>query len=74
MPKVELHRLFLDMLGALDPYLPCGRDRAIATLALKTGKNSKYIRKEVIEPLIEFGFLVEDVYTLRLTRGEEKCQ
>lgn len=56
----------------LEPLLPCPKRKAIAYLHLKTGHTTRYCREEVIEPLVEAGFLDDDGYNISLPIGSKR--
>jgi hypothetical protein len=58
----------------LEAKLPCTKKAAIAYLALKSGHTTRYIREEIIEPLIDLGSILFDGENLSLpdnSRGIE---
>jgi hypothetical protein len=50
----------------LEAILPCTKKAAIAYLALKSGHTTRYIREELIDPLIDLGSLLFDGENLSL--------
>jgi hypothetical protein len=50
----------------LEAILPCTKKAAIAYLALKSGHTTRYIREELIDPLIDLGSLVFDGESISL--------
>jgi hypothetical protein len=44
----------------LEAILPCTKKEAIAYLALKSGHTTRYVREELIDPLIDLGSLLFD--------------
>ena len=59
------------ILKYLEPLLPCPKRKAIAYLHLKTGHTTRYVREEVIEPLIDASFLLDDGVTISLPNGSK---
>jgi hypothetical protein len=58
----------------LEAKLPCTKRAAIAYLALKSGHTTRYIREELIDPLIDLGSLLFDGENISLpdnSRGIE---
>ena len=55
----------------LEPLLPCSKRKAIADLHFRTGHTTRYCREEIIEPLIDASFLLDDGLNISLPNGSK---